>query len=149
MADDEQLRILKQGVEAWNKWCVSNPKIRANLRYAKLARADLTGANLTEAHLADADLTGAVLWEANLTEAHLAGANLAGADLKDAKLTRARLPGANLAGASLWRANLTGAKLRDAYNLTQDQLDFACISKSGAPPALPRVLQPPHNVCEP
>ncbi len=134
MADDFQLHILKQGVAAWNKWRAWNPKYRPNLRSADLSGADLRGANLTDA---------------NLTDANLAGAIIVGADLERANLTNASFTSANLTDASLWRANLTGAKLRDAYNLTQDQLDFASINTGGTPPALPGALQPPHHVCEP
>ncbi len=42
MADEEQLSILKQGVEAWNRWREENPKVRPELRQADLKQADLT-----------------------------------------------------------------------------------------------------------
>ena len=89
----------------------------ANLRYANLRYADLTGANLTGANLTDADLTGANLTDADLTGADLTGANLRYADLTGANLTDADLTGANLTDANLTDANLTGANLTGA-NLT-------------------------------
>ena len=45
MANEEQLAILKQGVEAWNKWRHANPRIRPDLGEAVLMEAGLSGAN--------------------------------------------------------------------------------------------------------
>ena len=58
MANPEHLKILKQGVEVWNKWRRGNPDIRP----------DLSEANLTEADLVDANLKGADLKETRLYE---------------------------------------------------------------------------------
>ena len=49
MANEEPLKILKQGVEAWNKWREKNPQITPDLSKANLYKADLTGANLNGA----------------------------------------------------------------------------------------------------
>ena len=55
MADEEQLKILRQGIAAWNKWREENPEAPdlrgADLRGAILVGADLCGANLFRAHL--------------------------------------------------------------------------------------------------
>ena len=46
MANEEHLKILKQGVEQWNKWRLENA-IRPDLSDADLKRgANLSGANL-------------------------------------------------------------------------------------------------------
>ena len=124
MADGEHLGILKQGVAAWNKWRASNPEIRPNL-----TGADLVFANLTDAYFLDTNLRFA-----NLTRTNLAGANLTGA---------------RLTGANLTDANLTGADLTGAGNLTQKQLDSACIIEGARPPTLPEGLKPPQNLCMP
>ncbi len=63
-----------------------------------------------------ADLRGAFLYYANLSGAELYHADLSGANLFTA----------NLSGADLVGADLRGAFLRDAQNLTQEQLDTAC-----------------------
>src|SRR5437870_1545853 len=47
MANDEHLKILKQGVEVWNHWRSENPTIRPDLHRAKLIRADLRSANFS------------------------------------------------------------------------------------------------------
>ena len=66
MANEEHLKILKQGVEQWNKWRLENA-----------IRPDLIGANLNGARL-----DGAYLSRANLNDATLSGADLSDADLK-------------------------------------------------------------------
>src|SRR5688572_9237468 len=104
MADQKQLEILKQGVEAWNNWRAANPD----------AKVHLTGADLTKAYLAKADLDGAYLTEANLWAAGLRGANLAGAILVNAKLAHADLRGANLSEADLMVADLSGANFTES-----------------------------------
>jgi uncharacterized protein YjbI with pentapeptide repeats len=139
MANEEQLSILKQGVEAWNRWREDNPAIKidllradigqamlegadlwlANLMGANLFYAELSRANLIEANLMRANLIGANLREANLvsakfTGAHLANVDLAEADLRDAQLVGADLTEADLTGANLTRADLWGANLRRA-----------------------------------
>jgi len=126
MANEEQLVILKQGVEVWNKWRQENREIEidlaeaelrgadlhlANLRKASLRKADLTEADLRRADLVGADLIKANLTAVNLTAANLTVAKLVGAGLRKADLSRVDLSVANLAGANLDKANLWGANL--------------------------------------
>ena len=66
MANPKHLKILKQGVKAWIKWCEDNPDVRpdfikANLSGADLSMADLSEANLSRANLSEADLGAADL----------------------------------------------------------------------------------------
>jgi uncharacterized protein YjbI with pentapeptide repeats len=79
---------------------------------ARLADADLRGADLRNVNLADADLTGVNFEHADLADANLQGAallrsNLRAANLENADLSRAvgllptQVAGANLAGARL------------------------------------------------
>lgn len=86
MANAEHLRILKQGVTAWNEWRKQNAEIQPDLN---------------EAHLAGADLSGAILWKAQLQGANLSGANLSKAKLAGADLEEANFSGANLEGTGL------------------------------------------------
>jgi len=141
MANEEQLAILKQGVEVWNKWRYSTLRFRADLSGADLKKADLRGINLSEAILYEADLSEAMLREAdlsrtdlrkaNLQRAELVGANIRGADLTEANVSSdlawAKLNGSNLAGANLQEANLSGVDFREA-NLTGADLSRADFS---------------------
>lgn len=149
MANEEQLALLKAGVEGWNKWRREEPDTeidlwRADLSWANIDRANLSGANLREAnlsfaHLSETNLSGANLSNASLNFAHLNEANLSGANLDNAKLIKADLSGANLReadliGAKLESANLSEADLTEANliksNLVQANISNAKISKS-------------------
>ena len=91
MADEEQLRILNQGVEIWNAWRRKHESAEADLREADLRKVDLSGA----------DLSGGDSRRVRLSGANLSGACLNAADLSMANLSGARLGGANLSGANL------------------------------------------------
>jgi hypothetical protein len=124
MADQSHLKILQQGVEAWNSWLERNPFIEPDLSRADLSRtnlsgADLSGKNLSGADLSNANLSGTNLSRADLTEAALRMADLFAANLFAASLSEADLSRANLDHAGLWAANLletnlSGATLSDA-----------------------------------
>src|SRR6185436_7003251 len=134
MANSEHLKILKQGVEIWNKWRDENETIRpdlsnanlndinltninlfeANLYKVSLQQADLTGANLSNTNLYKATLLHATLIEAHLIHSHLHEANLKQANLRGAQLYNAILYAANLCGAELSEAKLGGANLTQA-----------------------------------
>jgi uncharacterized protein YjbI with pentapeptide repeats len=124
MANEEHLALLKQGVEVWNKWRETNPRIEADFGEADLSWIDLSEAILREAILMETYLPGVdLLWidlsEADLSEANLSGVDLSvvdlsGANLSGADLSEANLNGANLSGANLSGANLSGADLSEA-----------------------------------
>ncbi len=124
MVNGEHLALLKQGVDAWNKWKKNNPQIRPNLSFAtgkgitikggKLSGVDLSRTNLSRADLSRVDLMGANLSEANLKEAYISEADLTGANLTNADFTSADLISANLIGANLSNAYLSGADLSKA-----------------------------------
>jgi hypothetical protein len=124
MANPEHLAKLREGVEAWNRWRLQNPKLGINLSQADLTEAMLWNANLSGANLNFANLNGASLsnanleradlFEANLFGSSLEGANLSGAHLSYANLSYANFHEANLAGACLAHTNLNEAKLADS-----------------------------------
>jgi len=139
MANPEHLKILKQGVEAWNKWYHKHLRVTPELSDSQLPGLDLRGAILTKANLGGTDLRGAdlsgstlieaYLIDADLGEANLGGANLSAAELYAVNLTEATLKGAYLFGANLHKAYLIGADLRDAdlshCNLVETDLTWA------------------------
>jgi uncharacterized protein YjbI with pentapeptide repeats len=67
VADEEQLKILQQGIAAWNDWRARNPELMA----PDLSGADLRRANLSGAYFEDAQLRGADFRGANLSKAYL------------------------------------------------------------------------------
>jgi len=122
MANEEQLSILKQGVDVWNKWRKENPDNEVDLK-----EADLEGVSLWKVDLSGADLWRADLMEAELSKADLSGTNLWRVDLSGADLSGADLKGANLWGAQASLANLHGADLREA-KLSLADLSLADLS---------------------
>jgi uncharacterized protein YjbI with pentapeptide repeats len=122
MANEEQLKILRQGLGLWNNWRDEHPDIKPDLSgatfhdliSANLRGADLTGADLRGAHLFEADFQGANLSNAALCEARLRLADLRGANLRNANLSHADLYTTNLSGAELNSADLHNADLRNA-----------------------------------
>ncbi len=127
MANEEHLNILKQGVEAWNKWREEHPDIRPDLPEADLREANLRGADLRKADLRKADLRRAFLIEADLREADFGRADLRGADLRGADLLQVDLSGALLSRADLFGANLSEALFSRA-DLLQANLSRADLS---------------------
>ena len=111
---NEHLRILKQGVERWNKWRLENA-IRPNL-----GRADLSGASLSDADLSSSDLSDAKLSGADLSGADLSDASLNGADLSEVDLSAAE----GLTQAQLDQACGTNAKLPPGLTLCPCLIDW-------------------------
>ena len=99
MANEEQLAILKQGVEVWNKWRVGRLVTQNDL-----SEADLHGANLREAYLTIVNLRGASLGNADLSGANLMGADLTGAWLRKTQFTSATIGNTNFANVNLSEA---------------------------------------------
>jgi len=114
MADEEHLRILRSGVDAWNSWRRQNPATVPDLSVVNLSGADLAGANLSGADLSGVDLRKAVLGIADLRRANLTKARLESAELGSAHLDEAILTEANLRFASLGNAKLPNARLDGA-----------------------------------
>lgn len=120
MANPEHLKILQQGLEAWNKWRQAWPYVNPDL-----SKLDLTGINLRDARMRETNFSGVVLVRANLVQCDLTMANLGEADLRTALLGGARLNSARLRktalghtklyGTDLGTADLTGADFEAAH----------------------------------
>jgi uncharacterized protein YjbI with pentapeptide repeats len=131
MANEEQLAILRQGVEVWNSWRRNNPYVTIDLQQAYLRRQNLSGIDFSRANLAAADFTDANLTKANLMKANLIEAKLrtafgndvssvdvgtiwesdVHADLSEANFEEADLTLADLGDAVVMRARFSGANL--------------------------------------
>jgi uncharacterized protein YjbI with pentapeptide repeats len=127
MANADHLKILQQGVDAWNAWRQKEPSATPDLREGELRGANLSGADLREANLEVADLTRAILYEAKLRGANLTGATLFKSTLRGADFSLSLRLGPDLGGGSAlsgtkWvKTNLTDANLIEA-NLTDADL---------------------------
>lgn len=121
MANPEHLKILKQGVEVWNKMWEQNPQIRPDLGQADLRDMNLAGVILNNARLIMADLTGANFQEAKMSNADLLHAklentNFTGADLSQTNFgyAKAELHGANFERTVLFMASFSQANLKNS-----------------------------------
>ena len=114
MAKSYQLRILEQGVDAWNEWRAAHPDIFPDLSRAYLNKLDLSNANLSHTNLQFAFLNYSTLDDADLSHASLNEAQLKGASIKGADLYCASFKRAQLQHASFNRANLKHAKITEA-----------------------------------
>jgi uncharacterized protein YjbI with pentapeptide repeats len=99
VANDEQLRILKQGVAVWNQWREGNLEVRIGLRGADLSGAGLSGADLSGANLSTANLN-----KSDLQSARLRSAKLDAASATDIKLWDVQRAGWSIKGISCERA---------------------------------------------
>jgi uncharacterized protein YjbI with pentapeptide repeats len=97
MANEEQVRLLKQGVTVWNRW-----------REEHFA---------TKIDLSQANLKGAILTGANLSAANLSGTNLSEADLRGAILSGAKLIGSNFSKAVMGRTIFGNSDLSEVSGL--------------------------------
>ena len=129
MAKSYQLRILEQGVDAWNAWRAAHPDIFPDLSRAYLNKLDLSRANLSHTNLQFAFLNYATLNEANLSHSSLNEAQLRGTSLKGADLSCASFKRAHLQHASFFRSNLRHARITEARCF---YTDFSNIDADGA-----------------
>jgi uncharacterized protein YjbI with pentapeptide repeats len=106
MANQEQLAILKQGVEVWNRWRAKHPNVRIDLYEAQFIEADLTGADLSHAFL-----SGSNFFTSNLTEVDFNRAIL-GAVVQQGPPIR-YIPGAHVIASNLQGARFSNTELAD------------------------------------
>jgi len=150
MANEEQLAILRQGVEVWNKWREENPDAEIDLGGVALFETNLVGVNLS-----DANLEGAELFDTDFSEADLRRANLRNADLSNAWFHRANLKGAILMDVDFWQtdlyeANLSECDLRGAQivNTHLQKTDFSQADLSGASISTGDIEQANFSKCQ-
>jgi uncharacterized protein YjbI with pentapeptide repeats len=159
MPNDDQVRILKQGVSAWNAWRKEYPDAQPDLSHADLRGLDVTRFNADyyyemedfqhemeyETEWGESEPVNIVnlkeeeivvedddLFPQNgfdLRNANLANAMLDGACLVGAHLAGAILENAILHGSDLIRASLRGANLARA-NFLGANLQFADLTRS-------------------
>ena len=134
MANEEHLKILKSGVEFWNRWREENPLIipnftEANLRGSNFRSANLNGAIFRDSVISDSDFSFANLQGAHLSDVDLRGSNFNMADVQGATLHGSEISHANLVGAKLSKANLSRTYLNGTdlsfADLSFANLDFA------------------------
>jgi uncharacterized protein YjbI with pentapeptide repeats len=158
MANPRHLKILHEGVKAWNEWRDKHPKIKPDLSEASLSELDFSNANFRLADLSWADLSYSNL-NADFVAASLKFANLRGASLADADLGHTDLRGANLEqtdfiGAMFVGTNLSYLDFSSAYGLeitshfgpSSIDIDTIYRSKGKIPESFLRDVGVPENL---
>jgi hypothetical protein len=136
MANPEHVKILKQGVEAWNQWRRQNPGVAPDLNSADLSTMDLGGADLTAAHLNGVDLSRALLGRANLIAADLNGADLSGSYLWLTNFLSANIEGVNFTDSMMQGTIFADVDLSQTKGLEtvkhkgRSSIDFYTIQRS-------------------
>jgi tetratricopeptide (TPR) repeat protein len=108
----------------------------ADLVWADLRDADLTGAKLQRANLSQARLDGAMLQGADLRFTSLQGASLRGADLRGAQLLGTDLRQSDLSGAQLDPGALERSHWQGAQGFESGVLSYAALHNAGVAAAL-------------
>ena len=131
MANEKQLKLIKQSIEDWNQWRKENSSVKIDLTDAFLRNMNFEDAELSAANLAGANLEGARISKANLdwadlTQAKLSYADLQGAHLQFARLEEATCEGINLMNASLEGTQFNGASMRNSF-LTDAILQYSSL----------------------
>lgn len=104
VANEEHVRKLAEGVDAWNEWRRTSEGRVPDLAGAVFNGREFPGFDLSQAILKNtrfrnANLTGANLQHADARGAHFEGANLTSADLRMARIESANFQDARMPGA--------------------------------------------------
>ena len=129
MAIEEQLRILKQGIQAWNQWRKENKAIKVDLSGAVLSDLDLSGIDFRDARLTRVDFRNSNLQRARLSLGNLARAALISASLNQANLKETRLTSSIIMNTDIRNADLSSAYLHKTI-LAKSDLSGAYLYKA-------------------
>ncbi len=134
MANEEQVKRLKEGVQVWNAWHSKHSEEEVDLSGADFSFANLMGANLADCNLERINLNSAKLFQANLSGSYLKDANFAKAniryiDLSYADLSKADLTGVNAEGANFIRTEAQQANFSNS-NFVNANFELAELIKT-------------------
>lgn len=99
----------------------------SDLNYSFLHRSNLQGIYATETSFIESTMPEAKFCNSHLSRSKFNRAKLMGADFRGADLSKTDFSDANISGADFSGALLNGANLSSAINLTQKQMNSACI----------------------
>ncbi|MEA5488947.1 MULTISPECIES: pentapeptide repeat-containing protein [Pseudanabaena] len=83
MANQEHLKIFRQGISVWNQWRKENPDLKPDLSHADLSDIDLSNTNILNADMSHADLS-----ESNFNNTKFFSVNLASSIFKNTNFIR-------------------------------------------------------------
>lgn len=141
MANADQLKHLRAGVDAWNAWRRNHlVTLRPDLERADLRNANLDGAIFLRCDFQHADFSGASLLatnfhESDLTAADFRGASVLGANFTESKLTNIDLSHARAGDTVFGNTDLSTVKgLATIEHTGRSIVDHRTLMRSGALP---------------
>lgn len=114
MANEEHLKILQQGVDAWNRWRGENPAVKPNLTDSRLRNTNFAHANFRGTNLIRGNFNNVYLSSADFAHADLSFANLLISDLTFADFSQAIVSKAVILYSNLYSAYLDGTDFCEA-----------------------------------
>jgi len=109
MAHNDHIKILKQGVNVWNKWRIANPNV-----IPQLSRIDFGEIIGTQNDLGGINLSGAYIESSSLFSMNFENVNLEGAVLQNSNCYATSFKNVNFKSADLTLVNFTLASLDNA-----------------------------------
>lgn len=114
MANPEHVRLLQDGVGAWNDWRGDNGDVHIDLSGHDFSGKDFSGIDLGPTLIDQHDIYKMSRKGADLSHADFRGCNLSGANLHVANMRQSNLREAKLSSANLSHANLALAVIEEA-----------------------------------
>lgn len=114
VANPEHVKILKQGVDVWNKWRKGFTNVPPDLKETNLSQISLKGFNFYEADLRWVDLSFSNLDKSELGMANINDSHFSVTSLKNARATSTNMMGSVFRMADLSEAVMTYADFREA-----------------------------------
>jgi hypothetical protein len=127
MANEKDIKILKQGAKVWNRWREDNPEIEPNLSEIQLYEFNLEGANLTSTNFSDTLISRCNLTKALLNDAMMYCTTLDKVPLIEAELREVSFSYTNFNFGSLEKAILEYSTIVNAkfYGVDLKDTDFS------------------------
>jgi uncharacterized protein YjbI with pentapeptide repeats len=117
MANPEHLKILKQGVDVWNKWRRKNRWLEPDLSSAELSKVNLYRADFIRANLNQVNFSGSSLQGVLFIQAELKCAKLNGSYLNMADFSQTEMDYTDFSNATIGWTNFGNCDLRKVKGL--------------------------------
>lgn len=124
MANQEHLKIFRQGVSIWNQWRSENPDLKPDLSHTDLSDIDLSNTSILNTDMSHADLS-----ESNFTDANFFAVNLLGSIFKNTNFIRIIFPKKNQVVGDRYFVNIFSSD-NNKFNLSNTNLSFSILRKA-------------------
>lgn len=134
MANSEHLKILKKGVEAWNKWRDENQDEKPDLSGVDLTKCEFTGANFSNTNFNKARLHLWSVYDCDFSESNLTDIAAQASYWRNARFRGAHISG-DLVLSRMYVADFSGASVQGC-GLIDAELRFLRLNRTNFAPYL-------------